>query len=168
MGHASNRARDERQAAAEPGVIEAEDGSVHRLTATTLVIPEEKRCIATTVRGARCKAGRMSGYTVCVFHSHQALTSEGLQALADGTKPHLTPRAALKNAVQLQAIPLADAAVRGALETDGPRATSAVLALVDAVDPLVSEEATLSMTEDGLRGASLKQLRQVFGSTQPQ
>jgi len=164
-----NAARARRQAARaeEPRTIEADDGSVHRLTSTSLVVPEEKRCTATTVRGTRCKVGRMRGLAVCVFHSHLALTDDALADLADGTKPRLSPREALKAVVALRADDLAQAAVGGALEADGVAATRAVLALVDAVDPLASEQATLTLTREGMETATLSQLRQVFGTLAP-
>lgn len=163
-----NTARARRQAAQAPRVTEDEAGNVHRQTATSLVIPEEKRCVATTLAGNRCKVGRMHGLTVCTFHSHLALSADALAHIADvDQKPRLSPRAALKHAVQMQADPLAQAAVRGALDSDGRSATSAVLALVDAVDPLVQQEASIDLTAEGVQTASLRQLRAVFGSTTP-
>lgn len=163
-----NAARSRRQAAkseSSPGVVEDEAGNVRRLTATSLVIPEEKRCTAMTVRGERCKAGKMRGLAVCIFHSHQALDDDALASLADGQTPRLTPRAALKAVVQLRAEALAEAAVAGALDADGLSQTRAVLALVDAVDPLVTEERGLTLSKDEMGTATYRQLQQVFGSS---
>ena len=167
-----NGSRARRQAErAESGlapVVEDEAGNVHRTTSTTLVIPEAKRCTAMTVRGTRCKVGRMRGLEVCVFHSHLALTDEGLASLADPSqKPRLSPRAALQAVVALRAEELAEAAVRGALDADGFAATRATLALVDAVDPLVEQGASITLTKDGMAEASFAQLRQVFSATLP-
>jgi hypothetical protein len=162
-----NAARARRQAQEAPRVTEDEHGNVIRSTATALVIPEEKRCTALTIRGERCKAGRMRGLSYCTFHAHKALDDEALIAQAGNGKPRLTPRKALQHVVQQQADQLADAAVRGALSTEGPRATSAVLALVDAVDPLVQTEERLDLTSEGMTNASYKQLRAVFGSNKP-
>jgi hypothetical protein len=161
-----NGARARRQAAradASP-VVEDADGNVHRTTATSLVIPEEKRCVATTVRGSRCKVGRMRGLQVCIFHSHLALADEQLGGLADGEHPRLSPRAALKAVVALRADELAQAAVGGALAADGANRTRAVLSLVDATDPLVTEEATLTLSRDGAEQATWRQLQAVFGT----
>jgi hypothetical protein len=158
-----NGARARKQAAQSAGVIEDADGNVHRLTATALVIPEEKRCVAMTVRGERCKAGRMRGLQVCTFHSHLALADETLREIVGDGKPRLTPRKALQAVVALRAEELAQAAVGGALDAGGSRSTSAVLALVDAVDPLVSEQATLSFTAEGVERASYVQLRARYG-----
>jgi hypothetical protein len=162
-GHAA-RARRQAERAADPRVIEAADGSVHRTTSTTLVIPEEKRCTAMTVRGSRCKVGRMRGLQVCVFHSHLALADDALATLADGQKPRLSPREALKAVVQLRADELAQAAVSGALDAADQNRTRAVLALVDAVDPLVTIEGGLTLTAEGMQTASYRQLAQVFGA----
>lgn len=159
-----NAARARKQALKEPGVIEAADGSIHRHKATSLVIPEEKRCQAITVRGERCKVGKMRGLNVCVFHAHSALSDDALATIADlEAKPRLSPRKALKAVVGLKAQELAEAAVGGALDSSGIGATRAVLALVDAVDPLVAEEATLTLTSEGVETASLRQLRQMQG-----
>jgi len=159
-----NAARARRQAAATPSVVEAPDGSVHRLTSTTLVVPEEKRCEAMTVRGTRCKVGRMRGLTVCVFHSHLALDDDTLAEIATAEKPRLSPRAALKAVVALRAEELAEAAVTGALSTDGLAATRAVLALVDATDPLVTEGSTITLTREGVDSATYSQMRSVYGT----
>jgi len=162
-GNAARSRRQKERAETSPGVVEDEAGNVVRLTATSLVIPEDKRCTALTVRGSRCKVGRMRGLEVCVFHSHLALTDEGLASLADGTKPRLSPREALKAVVNLRAEALAEAAVVGALDADGLAKTKAVLALVDAVDPLVTEERGLTLTKDEMGTATYRQLAQVFG-----
>ena len=165
-GHAA-RARQQAARAEDPRVIEDEAGNVHRTTSTTLVIPEEKRCTAMTVRGSRCKVGRMRGLQVCVFHSHLALEDEALAELATTEKPRLSPRQALKAVVALRADELAQAAVGGALDADGLSQTRAVLALVDAVDPLVQTEATLTLTREGMATATYAQMRQVYEATLP-
>jgi len=159
-----NAARARRQAAASAGTVEGADGSVHRLTSTTLVIPEDKRCEALTVKGNRCRAGRMRGLTVCVFHSHRALTDEGLAEIVDErAKPRLTPRKALQAVVAMRSEELAEAAVANALDSQGLAGTRAVLALVDAVDPLVSEGRSLTLTREGMASATYEQMAQVFG-----
>jgi hypothetical protein len=157
-----NASRARRQAEAKPLVVEDADGNVHRTKAVSLVIPEEKRCVAMTVHGRRCRVGRMRGLEVCVFHSHLALTDEGLSSLADGKTPRLSPRAALKAVVALRAEELAEGAVSGALQSDGANRTRAVLALVDATDPLVTEEAQITLSREGAETATWKQLRAVF------
>ena len=165
-GHAA-RARKQAAQAARGEVIEDEQGNVHRTTSTTLVIPEEKRCTAMTVRGTRCKVGRMRGLQVCVFHSHLALDDDALAGIATDEAPRLSPRQALKAVVALRAEELAQAAVAGALDADGLSGTRAVLALVDAVDPLVQEQATLTLTRDAMSTATYAQMRQVFGTPPP-
>ena len=162
-----NAARARRQAAAAPRVVEDEAGNVHRQTSTSLVIPDEKRCTAMTVAGARCKVGRMRGLAVCVFHSHLALTDETLGQIVDGTKPRLSPRKALQAVVAMNAEALAEAAVANALDADGLAGTRAVLALVDAVDPLVTEGKTLTLTREGMATATYEQMAQVFGTVDP-
>jgi hypothetical protein len=161
-----NAARARKQAAKQPEMIEDAEGNVHHAKAVSLAIPEEKRCRSLTVHGERCKAGKMRGMEVCVFHSHRALSDDTLAQIANPeVKPRLTPRAALKAVVALRAEELAVAAVGGALDSDGIAATRAVLALVDAVDPLVSEEATLTLSREGAEQATWKQLRSIFSPT---
>src|SRR6478736_789625 len=158
-----NAARARKQAAKPPRVIEAEDGSIHRTKAVSLVIPEEKRCTSLTVRGERCRAGKMRGLEVCIFHAHNALSDDTLAQIADPeVKPRLSPRTALKAVVALRAEELAMAAVGGALQAEGLSGTRAVLALVDAVDPLVTEEATLTLSKEGAEQATWRQLRAIF------
>ena len=164
-GHGARARRQAAKAAESPGVVVDERGDVHRLTSTTLVVPEEKRCTAMTVRGERCKVGRMRGLAVCVFHSHLALTDETLASIATEEKPRLSPRAALKAVVALRAEELAEAAVTGALGSDGLAQTKAVLALVDAVDPLVTTDSSITLTRDGVDSATYRQMSAVFGST---
>jgi len=155
-GHA---ARARKQAAKPAGVAVNENGDVVRLSTSPLLIPEEKRCTAMTVRGERCKVGRMRGIAVCVFHSHLALTDETLAQIVTEEKPRLSPRAALKAVVQHRAEELAEGAVSGALDSDGAARTTAVLKLVDAVDPLVQQEAGLTLTAEGVGTASFRQLQ---------
>jgi hypothetical protein len=160
-----NAARARKQAALQPGVVEDADGNVHRLKAVSLVIPEERRCRAMTVHGVRCRAGKMRGLEVCIFHSHQALSDDTLAQLANPeVTPRLTPRAALKAVVALRAEELAEAAVSGALEADGRQRTGAVLALVDAVDPLVQTEESFTLSREGAEEASWRQLRAIFST----
>jgi hypothetical protein len=161
-----NAARARRKAAKQPEVLEDDEGNVHRLKAVSLVIPEEKRCKALTVHGVRCKVGKMRGMEVCVFHAHTALSDDTLALIADPeVKPRLSPRAALKAVVALRAEELAVVAVGNALEAEGLQATRAVLALVDAVDPLATEEASLTLTTEGAHEATFKQLRAIFSPT---
>lgn len=164
-GHAARARRQAAKADESPGVVVDERGDVHRLTSTTLVIPEEKRCTAMTVRGERCKVGRMRGLQVCVFHSHLALADDTLALIATEEAPRLSPRQALKAVVAHRAEELAQAAVSGALESDGLAQTRAVLALVDAVDPLAQEAGSITLTREGVESASYSQMRAVFGST---
>jgi hypothetical protein len=158
-----NAARARRQAAKPSEVIVDDEGNVHRTKAVSLVVPEEKRCIALTVHGERCKVGKMRGMEVCVFHAHRALSNDTLAQIADPeVKPRLSPRKALKAVVALRAEELAMAAVGGALDSDGIAATRAVLALVDAVDPLVQEEQSLTLSREGAETATWKQLKAIF------
>lgn len=160
-----NAARARKQAAKQSLVHEDENGNVHREKATTLVIPEEKRCKAMTVRGDRCRVGKMRGMEVCVFHVHTALDDEALATLADPeVKPRLSPRKALQAVVALRAEELAEGAVSGALSAEGGGRTKAVLALIDSVDPLVTTEESISFTPEGAEKASWKQLHATFGT----
>lgn len=160
-----NAARARKQALKEPEMIEDEDGNVHRSKAVSLAIPEEKRCKALTVRGERCKAGKMRGMEVCVFHGHRALSDDTLALIADPeVKPRLTPRKALQAVVALRAEELAEGAVSGALAAEGSSRTKAVLALIDSVDPQVQTEETVVFTPEGARTATWKQLSAVYGT----
>lgn len=162
-----NASRARRQALKEPEMVEDEAGNVHHVKAVSLAIPEEKRCQALTVHGVRCKAGKMRGMEVCVFHSHRALSDDALATIADknGVEPRLTPRKALKAVVALRAGELAEAAVGGALAAEGANRTRAVLALVDAVDPLVTEEGSITLSREGAATATWSQMRQIFNPT---
>ncbi len=160
-----NAARARKQAAKPPSVVEDEDGNVHRLKAVSLVIPEEKRCVAMTVHGERCKVGRMRGLEVCVFHAHRALSDDSLADIAtdpDVVRPRLSPRKALKAVVALRAEELAMVAVGSALSESGGAATRAVLALVDAVDPLMTEAGSVTLSREGAETATWSQMRQIF------
>jgi hypothetical protein len=160
-----NAARARKQAAKPPSVVEDEDGNVHRLKAVSLVIPEEKRCVAMTVHGERCKVGRMRGLEVCVFHAHRALSDDSLADIAtdpDVVRPRLSPRKALKAVVALRAEELAMVAVGSALSESGGAATRAVLALVDAVDPLMTEAGSVTLSREGAESATWSQMRQIF------
>src|SRR4030095_6880704 len=93
-----NPQRRRRQAARPPRQVEdPHTEAVHKPRATTWVVPEEKRCEALTTRGARCKAPRLRGLRVCMFHGHLSGDDERLAALADpaGVSPPLSPRRAL-------------------------------------------------------------------------
>ena len=159
-----NAARARKQAAKQSLVREAADGSVHRQTPTTLVIPEEKRCRSLTVRGVRCKVGKMRGMEVCIFHAHRALSDDALSTLANPeAKPRLSPRKALQAVVALRAEELAEAAVEGSLSAEGANRTRAILQLVDAVDPLVVTEEQVSFSPEGAERASWRQLSAAFG-----
>jgi len=160
-----NASRARRQALKEPEMVEDEAGNVHHVKAVSLAIPEEKRCQALTVHGVRCKAGKMRGMEVCVFHSHRALSDDTLALIATEAKPRLTPRKALKAVVALRAGELAEAAVGGALAAEGANRTRAVLALVDAVDPLVTEEGSITLSREGAATATWSQMRQIFNPT---
>ena len=52
----------------------------------------------------------------------------------------------------------------GALEADGRQRTGAVLALVDAVDPLVQTEESFTLSREGAEEASWRQLRAIFST----
>jgi hypothetical protein len=56
-------------------------------------------------------------------------------------------------------------AVGSALSESGGAATRAVLALVDAVDPLVTEQAGITLTSEGAESATWSQMRQIFSPT---
>lgn len=163
-----NAARARKQAARQPEMVEDAEGNVHHVKAVSLAIPEEKRCRSLTVHGERCKAGKMRGMEVCVFHSHRALSDDALATIAadpDEVTPRLTPRKALKAVVALRAGELAEAAVGGALAAEGANRTRAVLALVDAVDPLVTEEGSITLSREGAATATWSQMRQIFNPT---
>jgi hypothetical protein len=158
------RALRQRERVDNPRVVEAADGSIHRTKAVSLVIPAEKRCTALTVHGVRCRAGKMRGLEVCVFHAHSALSDEALATIADPeASPRLTPRKALKAVVALRAKELAEGAVDGALQADGANRTRAVISLLDAVDPLLVEEQGFTLSPEGAERATYRQLAAVFG-----
>jgi hypothetical protein len=160
-----NAARARKQAAKPPSVVEDAQGNVHRSKAVSLVIPEEKRCKAMTVRGTRCRVGKMRGMEVCVFHVHTALSDASLATLADPeVKPRLSPRKALQAVVALRAEELAEGAVSGALSAEAGNRTRAVLALIDSVDPVVLTEETVSFSPEGARNATWKQLSAAYGT----
>ena len=157
-----NAARARKQAAKQPEMVEDEAGNVLR-RASALVVPEEKRCQAVTVRGERCRVGKIRGMEVCVFHAHRALSDEQLIPLVDPeAKPRLSPRKALQAVVALRAEELGAAAVDGALSAEGAGKTRAILSLVDAVDPLTAEESSITLSREGVEELSLKQLRSVL------
>jgi hypothetical protein len=138
-----------------------EDGSVLRAATVPSSIPEGKRCEALTTLGVRCKAAKMRGLRVCMFHGHLAHDDERLAALADPLaqqEPVLKPRQALKQVAALRAGEMAVAAVDGALtaaKRDGGRS---LLSVIDAVDPLQTSTETLSFTAEAIEQGSLKQL----------
>jgi hypothetical protein len=153
-------ARSKRQAASSR-TVEDGAGSVRKPRATTLLVPEEKRCEALTTLGARCKAPRLRGLKVCMFHGHLAADDERLAALADpkGSAPPLSPRRALKAVAALRAGEIAVEAVAGALAAAPRDGGASLLRLVDAVDPVVETTTTLRLTSpsevDGLSFAEL-------------
>ena len=106
----------------------------------------------------------MRGLRFCVFHGHLAATDEALVSAVADEKPRLSPRRALQRVVEQRADALAEAAVGGALDADGLSATRAVLALVDAVDPLQAEGGSFTLTPEGVEAATYTQLRAVFGT----
>src|SRR5215510_11181769 len=115
----SNGARRRRQEAQTSRTVEDHAGSVHDPRATTLRVPEEKRCEALTTRGARCKAPKLRGLRVCMFHGHLSTTDERLATLLDprpeGAAPRLSPRMALGAIAAQRAGEAAEAAVDGAI-----------------------------------------------------
>ena len=172
-------ARSERQAARPSRQVEdPHTKAVHKPRATTLVVPEEKRCQALTTLGARCKAPRLRGLKVCMFHGHLAADDERLAALADpeGSAPPLSPRRALKAVAAIRAGEIAVSAVAGALERAPAGRGASLLRLVDAVDPVVETTTTIRLdgpaSVDGLSFAELTQavrsLHPLSGSTEPQ
>ena len=135
--------RSKRQAARPSRQVEdPRTKAVRKPRASTLVVPEEKRCEALTTLGARCKAPRLRGLKVCMFHGHLATDDERLATLADpkGQNPPLSPRRALKAVAALRAGELAVAAVAGALAKAPDDGGRALLALVDAVDPVGGDD----------------------------
>lgn len=166
-GNGARAIRQRRKALSEPGVVEDAEGNVHRTKATSLVIPEEKRCKAMTVHGARCRVGKMRGLDVCIFHAHTALGDQALEGIAadpDEVRPRLSPRKALKARAALRADEMAEAAVDGAVSAAPRDGGRAILAVIDSVDPLVTEETTFTLSREGVDGASFKQLAAVYGS----
>lgn len=167
--------RSERQAASSRTVVDGA-GSVRKPRATTLLVPEDKRCEALTTLGARCKAPRLRGLKVCMFHGHLAADDERLAALADPLgSPPLSPRRALKAVAALRAGEIAVEAVAGALAAAPRDGGASLLRLVDAVDPVVETTTTLRLDSpasvDGLSFAQLTQavrsLTPSNGSTEP-
>jgi hypothetical protein len=125
------------------------------------VVPEEKRCEATTSRGLRCKAPKLRGLRVCMFHGHLAHDDERLLALADPSpsgKPRLSPRRATQAVAEMRAGEIAVAAVDGALKAASKDGGRSLLALVDAVDPMREESATLTITADEVGALSFGEL----------
>jgi hypothetical protein len=107
----------------------------------------------------------MRGLEVCVFHAHRALSDDSLADIAtdpDVVRPRLSPRKALKAVVALRAEELAMVAVGSALSESGGAATRAVLALVDAVDPLMTEAGSVTLSREGAESATWSQMRQIF------
>jgi len=155
-----NPSRRRRQATQTSRTVEDDAGSVRKPRATTLLVPEEKRCEALTTRGARCKAPRLRGLRVCMFHGHLAADDERLQALADpeGVSPPLSPRRALKAVAALRAGEMAVKAVDGALTASERDGGAALLRVVDAVDPQREETATLHLTADSVGTLSFADL----------
>ena len=155
----SSRARAQ---GARPSAGEVlEDGSVLRAAHVPSTIPEGKRCEALTTLGARCKAAKMRGLRVCMFHGHLAHDDERLAALADPLaqqEPVLKPRQALKQVAALRAGEMAVAAVDGALTRARQDGGRAVLSVIDAVDPLVTTVESLQFTAEAIEQGSLKQL----------
>jgi len=151
--------RSERQAA-RSSTVEDDAGSVRKPRATTLLVPEDKRCEALTTRGLRCKAPKLRGLRVCMFHGHLAADDERLQALADpeGVSPPLSPRRALKAVAALRAGEMAVKAVDGALTASERDGGAALLRVVDAVDPQREETATLHLTADSVGTLSFADL----------
>lgn len=155
-----NGPRGRRQAAQTPRTVEDDTGSVRKPRATSLVVPEEKRCEALTARGARCKAPRLRGLRVCMFHGHLASDDERLVALADpeGSAPRLSPRKALKAVAEIRAGEMAVRAVDGALTASQRDGGAALLRVVDAVDPQREESARLTVSADEVGNLSFSEL----------
>ena len=163
-----NAARSRRQAASSRTVVDGA-GSVRKPRATTLMVPEEKRCEALTTLGARCKAPRLRGLKVCMFHGHLANDDERLAALADPlAHPPLSPRKALKAVAAIRAGEIAVSAVAGALAKAPDDGGRALLALVEAVDPVEVTTTTMTLsTPSDVDGLSFAQLTQAVRSLTP-
>lgn len=163
----SNVARARRQASKPAGHQETTEGDVVEAVPRSLVIPEGKRCQALTARGTRCKAPKLRGLRVCMFHGHLATDDERLLALADPdplAKPRLSPRKALKAVAELRAGEMAVRAVEGALTASARDGGRAVLGILDAVDPLTEERRTLDLTPDGVATLSLSEIRSILST----
>lgn len=163
-------ARSERQAAQPSRQVEdPRTKAVRKPRATTLVVPEEKRCEALTTLGARCKAPRLRGLKVCMFHGHLANDDERLAALADpSASPPLSPRRALKAVAAIRAGEIAVSAVAGALAKAPDDGGRALLALVEAVDPVVETTTTMTLASPSdVDGLSFAQLTQAVRSMTP-
>jgi len=154
-----NANRSKRQAA-RSSAVEDSHGSVHKPRSTTLAVPEEKRCEALTTRGARCKAPKLRGLRVCMFHGHLAHDDERLLALADpeGVSPPLSPRRALSAVAALRAGELAVAAVDGAIQRAPSDGGASALRVVDSVDPLREETQTLRLEKGDVDGLTFGEL----------
>lgn len=155
-----NERRRRRQAVRGPRVVEDGAQSVRKPRATTLLVPAEKRCEALTTAGARCKAPKLRGLRVCMFHGHLAHDDERLAALADpnGSDPGLSPRRAMKAVAALRAGEIATTAVAGALRAAEKDGGAALLRVVDAVDPAREETASLRLTADEVGALSFADL----------
>jgi hypothetical protein len=157
----SNASRARRQEARPSAGEVLEDGSVLRAAPVPSTISAEKRCEALTSLGVRCKAAKMRGLRVCMFHGHLAHDDERLAALADPLAeqgPVLKPRQALKQVAALRAGEMAVAAVDGALKSAPRDGGRSILSVIDAVDPLEHTTETLSFTAEAIEQGSLKQL----------
>jgi hypothetical protein len=103
-----------------------------------------------------------------MFHGHLAAKDEVLATITDPSKnPALSPRAALQAVARHRAGELAELAVEGAAsasERDGGRA---ILALVDAVDPLREETASVRLTADDVGALSFAELAIAVRSLTP-
>jgi len=163
-----NADRSERQAARST-TVEDSRGSVRKPRSTTLLVPLEKRCEALTTRGARCKAPKLRGLKVCMFHGHLANDDERLAALADPEgSPPLSPRRALKAVAALRAGEIAVEAVAGALARAPSDGGASLIRLVDAVDPVVETTTTLRLsTPSDVDALSFAELTKAVRSLTP-
>lgn len=151
--------------------------------------PDERRCTEKTRDGRRCRSYALKGAVMCAGHAGLGLVSDphGHAALAHearrqikltrqvvGNGARLGPRAALRLAVLAKAQPLADRIMATALDPEGGSAGANVaLRVLDAVDPLVSVEATTTtwdtVYEKLKRGEdpTFKELKAVFREGNP-
>ena len=105
-----------------------------------------------------------------MFHGHLSGDDERLATLVDPTTPsvpRLSPRRALGAVAAQRAGEAASAAVEGAIERAAADGGAAWLRIVDAVDPLTEQTASLRLTPSDVDGLSFAELALAVRSLTP-